>query len=344
MKGSTAVKVFSNKPRMIYRWNIAIICELIRRVLEQKFDCFIIIEGRRGLGKSTLAYVLCNRLLNGREIAGRQRGEWAFKPNRDIIYSQNDFLKAINHKWKGIVFADEMVATAFNRDFFSESQKKIIKAINMNRDHQNLIIACIPQFAVLDNQIKNLCRIRITVLKRGFAIIHTPNKTIYTRDIWDSATNEKIERSWMAGNGAIRPKYSRLTTFRGVFKFPDLTPNQREIYEQIKVNKRNIILIEEEQKALDEKGSEENKNWIKELKQRLELGEFKTIQEFNSACIVANKKPSRIRTQINLMFSDENKPYRVSNLCSKSPKGADMNFDDADKKNLFATDVPDILR
>jgi hypothetical protein len=134
-----------------------------------------------------------------------------------------------------------MINITFNRDFYSEKQKDIIKMLNMFRDHENLTIACVPQFQNLDNQIKNLCKMKITVRKRGIAILHTPNATVYCKDKWDQASNEKIEREWIIKK-ITRPNYSKLTTFRGLVKFRPLTKKQEALYQEIKNKKRNVVL------------------------------------------------------------------------------------------------------
>jgi hypothetical protein len=92
---------------------------------------------------------------------------------------------------------------------------------------------------------------RISVIRRGLAIVHTPVKSIYSKDIWDTAHNEKIEREWLKGNSS-KPKYSRLTTFRGFLKFPDLTEKQRTLYEKLKFEKRNQLMVEDEEKKDDQ--------------------------------------------------------------------------------------------
>jgi Cdc6-like AAA superfamily ATPase len=281
-----------SRPTRIFRWNLNILAKLIIRVLENHWDFILAIEGKRGVGKSTLAYQLCRRL---RRVPERKKGTFVFSPNKDILYTQKEVLRAINMRYKSVVFCDEMVATAFNRDFYLENQKKLIKAINMRRDRYNFIILCIPSFAVLDTQIKQLVKMRISVTKRGYAIIQTPIKSIYSKDIWDSVTNEAIEKTWTT-KGVNKPKYSRLSTFRGIMKFPDLPPKHRELYEQIKERQRNQIVLDEMEK---DEGSEKgitNKALARQLTIALENGIIKTRNEFDKMCLALGNKPS-IMTQ-----------------------------------------------
>jgi len=221
----------------IIKWNLQRLIVMICEILLNNFDCFITVEGNRGLGKSTLAYHIAKRVRL--EMKRRGRTDYKFVPRNALLYKRKDVIKFFN-KWRVTGIADEMINVSFNRDFYNEDQKDLIKMINMNRDHFNLFIACIPQFQNLDNQVKNLCKIRLSVVRRGLAIIQTPNKTIYGRDKWDQAINEKIERKWIEKN-TDKPHYSKLTTFRGLVHFPKLTARQEEKYQKIKNEKRNEI-------------------------------------------------------------------------------------------------------
>lgn len=237
---------------LIWKWALNDFCLMILEMFIDKFDCFIVIEGNRSLGKSTLAWEICRKVNHYARILARDFPEWSkyykFKPQlqaknpkkyKYLLYKRDDVINFFN-KWNVIGIGDEAVNVAFNREFYSDDQKNLIKLINMNRDHRNLFIMCVPQFNVLDNQIKNLCKIRISIVRRGLAIIQTPNPLMYGRDKWDTANNEKIEREWLMTQSK-RPKYTKLTTFRGIMHFPKLSDAEEKIYQQIKNAERNVI-------------------------------------------------------------------------------------------------------
>jgi len=226
-------------------WNMKKLVISICDRLQNRFDAFIVIEGLRGLGKSTLAYKLMK--LVKQEMKNRKVDGYKFSPRRDLLYERMEVIKFFNDRRRSAI-ADEMVNVSFSRDFYNEDQKDLIKIINMNRDHENFCIACIPHFKNLDTQIKKLCSMRVTVVRRGLAIIQTPNKTIYSADIWDETLNEKIERDWLR-KGVTRPHYSKLTTFRGFLRFPKLSEKQELIYQKIKDEKRNKVA---QQQGLEE--------------------------------------------------------------------------------------------
>ena len=249
--------------RLVIRWSMKKFIWMIVQILNNKFDCFIVIEGSRGLGKSTLGIHLARRV--AREF--RKRGDsdlYKFNGRNSLIYTKKETLNFF-HKWKCNGIADEMINVSFNRDFYNEDQKNIIKMINMNRDHCNLFIACVPQFQNLDNQIKNLCKIKITVIRRGVAIIQTPNRTIYVKDKWDQATNEKLERQWLQ-KGITRPHYSKLTTFRGILTFPKLNEKTEAKYQEVKNMKRNIVAQEEMGIDVEEDVKDPYRDTVEKLK------------------------------------------------------------------------------
>lgn len=268
--------------KRIFHWSVIRLAKTVEEMQRKKFDCIIIIEGNRGLGKSTLGYKIC-----------RATKSYKFKPKKDILYRRDQVIDAFNDRWYSTFMADEMINVSFNRDFFDSDQKKLIKIINMNRDHYNLFIACVPSFRTLDTQIKQLCKIRITIVRRGLAIVQTQNRSIYSVDRWDSAINEKIEKEWIIQGK--KPRYSRLTTFRGLLKFHDLTPRQREEYEEIKREQRNIIKREE---ALTSQSNNPNQRIFVMLKD----GKIPTRELFDQLCIALGMKPltvlSWIRTQL----------------------------------------------
>ena len=222
---------------MMINWNIMRLVISICDRLQNKFDAFIVIEGNRGLGKSTLAFKLMK--LVKKQMKNRGVDGYKFSPRRDLLYDRMEVIRFFNDRRRSAI-ADEMVNVSFSRDFYNEQQKDLIKIVNMNRDHENFCIACIPHFKNLDTQIKKLCSMRITVVRRGVAIIQTPNKTIYSSDIWDETLNEKIEREWLK-KGVSRPHYTRLTTFRGFLRFTKLSDKQELIYQKVKDEKRNKI-------------------------------------------------------------------------------------------------------
>jgi len=217
----------------IIKWNLNTFCDMIKKRIANKFDCIIFIDGAcaRRIGKSTLAYKICNRIKKN------------FNEKKDIVYSREDVVKALANKKYDVIFADEMTNVSYKRDFYLEDQKNLLKMLDMYGDNYNLFIGVIPHFLNLDKHLLGLVNIRLTVLRRGVAIVHIPKKTMYDTDMWDIYNNKKEEMKWKT-----KQNYKKLSTFRGILTFTDLTPKQRERYEEVKAEKRNLLGYGENEK------------------------------------------------------------------------------------------------
>lgn len=285
------------------KWSLDRIVTMICNILQNRFDCAIAIEGNRGLGKSTLAIKLAKKVRFKMKRLGVDG--YRFFPKRDLLYRRKDVINFFN-KWHYTGIADEMINVTFNRDFYNEDQKDIIKMINMNRDHCNLFFACIPQFQALDNQIKNLMKIRITVVRRGVAIIQTPNNSIYSKDKWDQAVNEKIEREWMKSN-TKNPKYSKLTTFRGYMHFSPLTEKEENLYQEIKDEKRNEIMKEKNPDA-----DKDEEDPFEKVFKDLEEGKIRNSIVLDGMAQLMDLNEATLKARIKRRLAKEKKPTTLS--------------------------------
>jgi len=323
--------------KTILKWNLNKIAKNIVATLLNKYDFFIVIQGNTGTGKSTLAFHLASKVaqefrrlyafkektfyyyyeriikkmgLSEEEflekiIELKNKKAYKFIPQEALIYTQDDLQRKLS-SWNCISIPDELINVTFNRDFYSEKQKDIIKMINMFRDHGNLTLACVPQFQTIDNQIKNLTKMKITVKRRGLAIIHTQNKTIYCKDRWDSATNEKIEREWIMKK-ISNPNYSKLTTFRGLLRFPALTKKQEEMYQQIKNEKRNVVLKDE----MHIDGRKEEKTIHEIVIERLKDGKIKNSDILDGIALANKMSPDSFKNQIRKRLQKEGVSNRL---------------------------------
>jgi len=321
------------------KWSMPMLIKTIVASLLNKYDFFLCIEGNTGTGKSTLAFHIASKVSQEfhkltllredvveyyYERVGRRAGlteeefvlkllklkegkKYKFYPAKALIYTQDELLKSLT-SWQEISIPDELVNMAFNRDFYSQKQKDIIKILNMYRDHENLTIACVPSFQVIDNQIKNLTKMKITVKRRGVAIIHTPNSTVYCKDKWDQATNEKIEREWIKRK--IRnPNYSKLTTFRGLIKFPPLTKKQELMYQQIKDQKRTIVLKNDMNITQEEKDKKDPFNIFMNL---LKNDGIRNGMEMEGYAKAMGITMDQLRSKASKQLRRENKPHALS--------------------------------
>ncbi len=281
-------------------WTLTDLCDTIDKMQENDYDCIMFIDGYRGIGKSTLAY----------KVGGKVKS--SFSPRRDLCYSREQVIKSLANKNKGFIFADEMINVAYNRDFYEKDQKVLLKGLNMYRDSCNIFIGCIPRFADLDIQIQKLCKIRLTVIRRGLALLHKQIPSIYTSDPWDMKNNQKIEESWR-GKGIVKPKYSQLTTVIGILKFGDLSPSSKKLYRSIKQEKRNQVYADYDEGR--EELSPEKKVYTNLI--RLAKEGHLTVEQFNKFCAIRGDKVHTIRTRINRILKEEGEGKVFSNFLVK---------------------------
>ena len=298
------------KKRKYPIWSIERIANMIRKSQEEEFDFIIIVTGRRGLGKSTFAVKLGYRLGN-------------FNPRRDIVFTREDAMKQLSTREKGIIICDEMINVSFNRDFWSEDQKNFIKLINMYRDKGNVLICCVPNFATMDKQFLNLIKMRVDISRKGLGILHKPHQSSYLLDQWDMKLNESIERRWLFKK-LFKPKFERLSTFRGIVKFNDLGKKQRILYKKIKEEKRNLI-IPQVQLANAEKEKNIYDNVIKYIKER---GMTKTMLQH--MCLVYGIDYTIMLSGLNTKLKNLGEPS-VMKLLSKE-KTSDIFSNEISKK------------
>lgn len=288
--------------KKIIVWTMKDLVEVIEKMTDKdhKFDCNIFVEGKRGLGKSTFTY----KLLSSLKI------EQPFKPRRDIVYTREETLKHLATKINGCIFSDEMINVAYKRDFYQEDQKELLKAFDMYRDSRNVFVGCIPLFIDLDVKIQKVCKIRVSIIRRGVALIQLQLSSMYTQDPWDMKNNQKIESKWSL-RAVKNPRYGQLTTVRGLLYFGDLSPSQRAEYEEIKAEKRNHVFAKYQDESLLH---DPEQLFINNTLRELKAGTI-TPTSFELLCKINAKSPDAIRRRINDQLKDAGDEKRWKDYC-----------------------------
>jgi len=267
---------------------------------EVKMDFICFIEGKRGLGKSTLGYKILSPL----------KIELPFRPKRDLVYTREDTIKHLANKINGCIFSDEMINVAYKRDFYLEDQKELLKGFDMYRDSRNVFIGCIPQFIDLDVKMQQVCKLRLTVVRRGIALVQMKMPTIYSADPWDIKNNQRIEGKWALKN-ISKPKYGQLTTVRGILRFGDLHPDSRKLYDTIKAEKRSHVFAKYQS---EEFHKDPEHIWITNLYNEIKIGKM-TKEQMVMLCRISGKKYSSVRNQINHKLREDNNPRTFKDYC-----------------------------
>jgi hypothetical protein len=210
-------------------WRLKDIVGIAQGRQNNKFDCNIVVSGDRGNGKSTL---LAKMLYLTKK----------YNPQKHQVYSREEVIKLLSREKYGICFDDEAINSGYKRDFANKGQQELIKIVTAYRDNFNIYCSAIPNFFSLDKDLRDLVFIHIHVIERGLGVLHMPIQgRLYSQDKWDTKNNANLEDKWnkiKAKNPDYNIPYHSLSTFKGYVYFEDLTPKQRELYEQIKQEKR----------------------------------------------------------------------------------------------------------
>jgi len=289
----------------LFKLGIKDIVDVIEGRINNKFDYLCVVDGSRGLGKSTF----------GVKVMHRVKCPIPFKARRDIVYEQKDVIRHIASKKGGCILVDEAVNVIYNRDFYSEGQKTLIKQINMYRDSNNIMILCVPSFADLDVQLRELCSMRITILRRGVGLVQVPKKSLYDKDIWNVKSNSVLEKKWSESK-TKNPKYSQLSTAVGIITFGDLTTAQRNEYEAIKQEKRNRVFGEFTDQSMM---NDPEQIFYKGLMDMMKAGKLNP-NALEVASKVHGKDINNVRHRLNKMLKELGDTNRVRNYVVEPKK------------------------
>jgi len=294
----------------LMRWRIIDIVEVIEGCVDREFDFICFIEGNRGLGKSTLMYKILTRL--------NTRGKVKFNPETNLVYSRDDTIRLLATKEKTGIGSDELINVAYNRDFYEQDQKVLLKGLNMYRDSLNVFFGCIPKFNDLDTQIKRLCKMRISVIRRGYALVHIPLKGVYIPDPWDTSENIKREVK-------NRKAYTKFSTVKGLLTYSDLTPEQKEKYRKIKKEKRGHVFQGNLGEDLNKPGD------ILDNIYNLVIKGHMTKEGLESVCRVNNKGITNVMNRLNLKLRED--PEVNQSLKYYLDKAKDKKLNKSNKTN-----------
>lgn len=154
--------------------------ELVDRT-DKDFDCIVIIESGsvKGTGKSVFT-------LNCDMEISRQKG-FRFDLNDMVVFDATnekvvDMVRMRPGGWP--IHVDEASKVAYKRNWSKDEQKDLIIFINVCRKFHKIILINNPTFWGLDKDLLDLADYRVTILKRGLAIVRGKSKNPESKDKW----------------------------------------------------------------------------------------------------------------------------------------------------------------
>lgn len=175
-----------------------------KSVVEQNYDCFIVVTGREGFGKSTLAGQIAAYL----------------DPSYNIdrcCFTADQFVEAAEKakKYQAIVF-DETMGYLSSRGAMSAFNRKLIKIFSEMRSKNLFILLCIPNFFELD---------RYPAMHRSTGMLY-----VYKRGVFGSYDYTTKKKLYIIGKKHYT--YSVPPNFRG--RFVKYFPLNQEEYDKKK--------------------------------------------------------------------------------------------------------------
>lgn len=187
-----------------------------KNVTKNDFDAFIVVTGREGFGKSTLAAQIAKYL------------DPTYNLER-CTFTADQFQNACvtAKKYEAVVF-DETMGYLSSRGAMSKFNKRLIKIMSEMRSKNLFVILCIPNFFELD---------RYPALHRSTALIH-----IHKRGRFGSYDYKRKKMLYLKG----KKTYSYSVSPNFVGRFSKAFPIDPEAYE-----KKKQTAIRESNKGMD---------------------------------------------------------------------------------------------
>lgn len=311
-------------------WSLQDLVKIARQRQENELDCNLVFSGNRGTGKSWSIYKFFI-------FYNKSNPRVKFNPFIHITYSRKKLMRLLEAQRYGVIFDDEAIRSAYKRNFQDADQKLLIQMLNMYRDNFNIYAMAVPKFFSLDKDLRDLIKIHVHVIRRGFGVVHiAKDNTLYSADVWDVGHNKKIEEKFIQTNNknpTYTPPYHKMTTFAGYIHLPPLTKKQEKLYKALKRVIRKKVYEEEMKEGKDKKKQE--KKITEADKRKMELQRHKDeankmyqqiIQgklnnhTFNMLLEHNNLKRSTVMRNINRQLADNNSPHTLKTYLKENDK------------------------
>jgi len=226
--------------------------------VRKDYDSFIIISGREGFGKSTLASQIALYL------------DRSYNIDR-CTFTAEQFEKAVlgASKYQAVVF-DETMGYLGSRGAMSRFNKRLIKIMSEMRSRNLIVILCIPNFFELD---------RYPAIHRSTGLLH-----VYQRGRLASYDYKKKKLLYLKGK-KMYSYHSQPPTFKGVFtKF---FPLPKEEYEQKK--QLAIASWDAQQKGSDKIATKHRNNAIIHMNEEIGYDNKKIAEVLDTTVALVNR-------------------------------------------------------
>jgi len=216
-------------------WNISTLSKFIQENQENESDWSMAVTGRKGVGKSTLAYGVCKNT------------DRRFSPQRNIIMTPSaegiaDRLEKLEPD--STVSVDESIGALYSENWAKEEQKGLHQYLAQcqRKDKHTATFFCLPSIYDLRGPLRRAgVNMWIRVYQRGEAALLLPS-AVEENDPFRLDEIVKVRRKLEKELGRTktyqqyapefqRALYRRLSTFLAILTFPPMSPTEKLDYE-----------------------------------------------------------------------------------------------------------------
>lgn len=225
--------------------------ELNKRT-EEDFDSILIVESGavKGTGKTTFSIGLC------KEICKLLGIPYDIKKLMILDATEDKIRKLARELSRGVpIHVDEAIFLAYKRDYNEDATKKFVKFVNICRKFGHPVILNVPWFWDLDKDIRNLADYRVTIVKRGIALVRQKDINTDTEDLWLRKDSGEIQAKEIGYDmtdiqGIIRG-VTKCKNLLFKLSFAKLREEEYEIYKQLSLSEEGKQLEQPDQRKRD---------------------------------------------------------------------------------------------
>lgn len=272
----------SRTSKMFYDfwWSQTALWNALLGRLKIEKDCFILISGDTGSGKSHFVGTMCFKHAEKEDNFILNDGSKMFIPEENFIISPEEFAYKMITKEGQVFWGDEFRRGANRRDWYSPINKAILDRKNTNRKLFNIYFLCMPLETEFDPKLASHLHMWIWI-RRGVGEIYVKRsgvkggKGLNIQDILDR------EAKWLKENPKktfvppiIHPEYC------GRIAFSKLTAELERRYKKLVESKKATgELTDEEKIKYGIKIEKSPKQIIMESIEKIKSGEIKSKME-----------------------------------------------------------------
>lgn len=273
---------------------------LIDRIKNKK-DNIVLVTGKRGSGKTTLALKIILGFSNideNREYYNKEKNENAkekkeydlqeftpFDMEKHMCFSKKELQTLWKEERNSFILADEAVVNASRRNSMTRANKILMEIATINRKNFNTVFFCIPGIEDFDIAMLQYVSHWLHIDDRGLGVVLLPNPpSLFGRTSWDIPAMKKIHEKFLEKNPtAPGVPYWLFDNFRGYINFHGMPKKVEELYNKIaheKKNKDSDELEFAENKISKWKLDNDKQLKINEIVKQMVDGEIVTSQDY----------------------------------------------------------------